>query len=56
MKKGLLLLCLLGVVVLSACSSKDTIYRAPDETKVQKQKSLILPPDYELRPPKTLEK
>ena len=56
MKKGLLLLCLLCVVVLSACSSKDTIYRAPDETKVQKQKSLILPPDYELRPPKTLEK
>ena len=56
MKKSLLLVCLLGVVVLSACSSKDTIYRAPDETKVQKQKSLILPPDYELRPPKKLEK
>lgn len=56
MKKSLLLVCLLGLVVLSACSSKDTIYRAPDESKVQKQKSLILPPDYELRPPKTLEK
>ena len=56
MKKSLLLLCLLGLVVLSACTTKDTIYRAPDESKVQKQKSLILPPDYELRPPKTLEK
>jgi len=55
MKKSLLLLCLLGITVLAACSSKDTIYRAPDETKVQKQKALILPPDYELRPPKSSE-
>ncbi len=38
-------------VVLSACTAKDTVYRAPDETQVVKQKALTLPPDYKLRPP-----
>ncbi len=36
---------------LTACTAKDTVYRAPDETQVVKQKALTLPPDYELRPP-----
>ena len=40
------------ICALSACTSKSTIFRAPDETKVSTRKDLTLPPDYELRPPK----
>ena len=49
--KNIFLLFLL-CVGMSACTSKSTIYRAPDETKVEQRKDLTLPPDYELRPPK----
>ena len=35
-----------------ACTTKSTIFRAPDETSVKERKDLTLPPDYELRPPK----
>ena len=54
MKKFLLL----GLVIfaLAACTSKSTIFRAPDESQVAQRKDLTLPPDYELRPPKEAEK
>ena len=56
MKKIILLIlfCLIvsGCIVVSGCTAKNTVYRAPDETKVQERKNLVLPPDYELRPPK----
>ncbi len=51
MKK--ILLFTLMACTLAACTSKSTIYRAPDETQVSERKDLTLPPDYELRPPKT---
>ena len=48
-----LILMLLMAFAVTACTSKSTIYRAPDETKISERKDLTLPPDYELRPPKT---
>ncbi len=51
MKKGICFICLL--VLLTACSAKSTVFKAPDETQVSKQKALVLPPDWELRPPQT---
>ncbi len=44
---------ILSLVLLTACSAKSTVFKAPDETQVSKQKELILPPDWELRPPQT---
>ncbi len=49
MKKGICLICLL--TALTACSAKTTVFKAPDETQVSKQRELVLPPDWELRPP-----
>lgn len=51
-------LLLLGLVVwaLAACTSKSTIFRAPDESQVTQRKDLTLPPDYKLRPPKEADK
>ena len=47
-----ILLTLAVALSLSACTAKSTIFRAPDETKVEARKDLTLPPDYTLRPPK----
>ena len=52
MKKLFITTLLVCLSVASSCTSKSTIYRAPDETKVSERKDLTLPPDYELRPPK----
>ena len=43
---------LLLSLCVAGCTAKSTIYRAPDETKIEERKNLTLPPDYELRPPK----
>ena len=53
--KNIVLLLLLCVGVAS-CTSKSTIYRAPDESQVETRKNLTLPPDYELRPPREAKK
>lgn len=54
MKKTFLLL--LICIGLASCTSKSTIYRAPDESQVETRKDLTLPPEYELRPPKEAKK
>lgn len=51
MKKNIFIFCLFALCLMTACSAKDTVYKAPDETQVIQQKPLTLPPDYELRPP-----
>ena len=53
--KNLLLLGLF-ICALTACTSKSTIFRAPDESQVTQRKDLTLPPDYKLRPPKEAQK
>jgi len=52
MKKLWFIALLICLGYITACTTKSTIYRAPDETKVSERKDLTLPPDYELRPPK----
>ena len=52
MKKLFIMTLLVCLSVVNGCTTKSTIYRAPDETKVSERKDLTLPPDYELRPPK----
>lgn len=49
MKKILICLCL--VCLLAGCSAKRSVFRAPDESQVSQNKPLILPPDYDVRPP-----
>ncbi len=51
MKKSIYLTCM--ILLLTACSAKSTVFKAPDETQVSKQRALILPPDWELRPLET---
>lgn len=48
MKKIICCLAMMGL--LAACTAKSTVFRAPDESKVQMQKELILPPEWDVRP------
>ncbi len=49
MKNILCCLCLLAL--LCACSIKSAVFKAPDESTVEQQQALVLPPDWEVRPP-----
>jgi uncharacterized lipoprotein len=59
MKKIYLLFALLLVISLSACGiTKKSLgfsRQGPDETKVQKNEPLVLPPEYNVRPQQTAE-
>lgn len=50
MIKKILFIFLLSAT-LCACSAKETIYQMPDESKVETQKNLVLPPEYTLPAP-----
>ena len=58
MKKVSLSVVLAAVIALSGCglTKKDLGFKreGPDETKVIKHEPLILPPEYNVRPAKTL--
>lgn len=60
MKKVYVILSLLSVLFVSACglTKKDLgmSRQGPDETKVQTNEPLVLPPEYSVRPQRTTEK